>query len=68
MWAHWDFGKLPLTEVRGVSRTTTESEMEIFMTKVNGWKRLIFVTKSSMSYFAVILDMALEIDTFNTIR
>ena len=57
--AHCDFGKLPLTEVRGVSRATAGSEIEIFVTKVNGWKPLTFVTKSSTSDFAVVLDMPL---------
>ena len=66
--AHWDFGKLPFTEIRGVSRTTARSEMEIFVTKVSGWKPLTFFAKSSMSDFAVVLDMPPEVDAFNTIR
>ena len=63
--AHWDFGKLPLTEVRRVSRTTAGPKMEIFVTNVNGWEPLTFVHKKSHLRFCV--DMPREVETFSTI-
>ena len=62
------FWKLPLTEGRGISRTSARSDIEILMTKVNGWNPSTLVTKSSTSYFSVVLDMPLEVDTLKTIR
>ena len=45
---------------RGVSRTTAKSKLELFVTKVNGWKPLNFVTKSSILDFAVVPDTSLK--------
>ena len=45
---------------RGVSRTTAESKVELLVTKVNGWKPLTFVTKSSILDFAVVPDTSLK--------
>ena len=44
---------------RGVSRTTAESKMELFVTKVNDWILLTFVTKHSILDFVVALDRSL---------
>ena len=50
---------------RGVSRTTAKSKMEFFVTKVNDFQPLTFVTKSSILDFAIVLDMPLStIHTF----
>ena len=43
-----------LRHVGGVSRTTDKSWMELFVTKVNGWKLLSFVTASSIRSLVVI--------------
>ena len=45
---------------RGVSRTAAKSKLEFFVTKVNGWKRLTFVTKSSILDFVVVSDTLLK--------
>ena len=47
------------TMFRGISRTTTKSEMELFVIKENGWKSKIFITKSSILDFALALGMLL---------
>ena len=44
---------------RGVSRTTAESKMELFVAKVNDWILLTFVTKHSILDFVVALDTSL---------
>ena len=46
---------------RGVSRTTAKSKLEPFVTtKVNGWKPLTFVTKSTILDFGVFPDTSLK--------
>ena len=45
---------------RSVSRTTAKSRLEVFVTKVNGWKLLTFVRKSSILDFAVVPDTSLK--------
>ena len=45
---------------RGVSRTTVKCKLEIFVTKINGWKPLTFVTKSSTLDFPVAPDTSLN--------
>ena len=45
---------------RGVSRTIAKSKLELFVIKVNGWKPLNFVTKSSILDFAVVPDTPLK--------
>ena len=44
---------------RGISRTIAKSKVELFVTIVNGWKSLTFVTKNSILDFAVVLDTPL---------
>ena len=50
---------LQSTMFKGVSRATTECEMELFLIKDNGWKSQIFVSKSSILHFLVVLDTLL---------
>ena len=45
---------------RGVSRTTAKYKLELFVTKVNGWKPLTFVTKRSILNFTVVPDTSLK--------
>ena len=44
---------------RGISRITPKSDMELFVTKVNGFQQLTFVTKVSISDLVVVLDTPL---------
>ena len=50
---------LQSTMFKCVSRATTECEMELFLIKDNGWKSHIFVSKSSILHFLVVLDTLL---------
>ena len=47
--------------IRGASTTTTKSKMDLFVTKANGFKPLIFVFKSSILDFAVIPETLLNV-------
>ena len=49
-----------VNKIRGVSRTSSKSRMEIFVTKV-----LTFVTKISILDFVVVLDAPLKIGSTN---
>ena len=44
---------------KDVSGATGKSKMELFVTKVNGFQPLIFVTKTSSLHFTVVLDTPL---------
>ena len=45
---------------RSVTRNTAKFKLELFVTKVYGWKPLTFFTKSSFLDFAVVPDMSLK--------
>ena len=49
------------TNVRSVSTTTAKSKMELFLTKANGFKPLIFLTKGSILDFAVVPETPLNV-------
>ena len=44
---------------KDISGNTAKSKMELFLTKVNGFKPLAFITKSSNLDFAIVLHMSL---------
>ena len=60
LWRHKCYRiVLNVSTSRGISRITPKSDMELFVTKVNGFQQLTFVTKVSISDLVVVLDTPL---------